>query len=512
MKKKFGVYFLIISLVLLGLLWIQYFWIEYSIQLKNNEFKKALNSTLNDVSGEIERSYFCFSLYADLELDKEQGFYMLRQKEGEDNWLTLGANEWDQLEKDTVKTFYFHPETDSLGYVSNFSFDAPIRAKIALNFEFDYERTLLIDDTAGGMKDWVINSYRNTLTDQVTKFRIVDTLFLKDILHKKLTALGLDTNYQFGISKLGVDTLLYAYPTIPDPELMQSEFSKVLYDDKTNFADRYLLHVFVPNWNILLMKNLWFTLLSSIAVVIVLIWMLFFFIRIIMNQRKLNEMKSDFINNMTHEFNTPVSNIGLALDTIEQQSNGKDNDRIWKIIKEENKRIQENIALILETAYLEKKKMNINKEWIDLKQLIDRVIHTFQLKVEENGGKLTTNFPKEETWLKVDEVHLVNLIHNLVDNAIKYSREVLDIEVILKKMAGNFTLVIKDKGIGIKEDDLHKVFDKFYRVSTGKVHDVKGFGLGLHYVQLIVEAHRGMIEVKSKIGRGSEFIVLLPEQ
>ena len=511
MKKKFGIYILIITLVMLGLLWVQYFWIDYSINLRNNELSRQLNGALEEVANESEEYYFCFKYYADLHLDTNEGFYMLRHKASQAGAFLDAKGEGFPV-MDTIEAYLPVPSRDTVYRTNTFLVPGPVNVKMELNFEFDYARTLNLEDSLGGFRTWLLDQYKNTLTDPESGERIIDTVFLRRTMKEKLSEAGLDTNYFYGLSEAGKDSLLYiSSSAVSAARLLGSDLKTVMYNEDDRFSRAYTLYLYVPDRNILLIRKIWLVLLSSVAIIIILAWILVFFVRAIINQRKLNEMKSDFINNMTHEFNTPVSNINLALDTIEKQYNGS-TDRLWKIIREENRRIKENISLILQTSALERKKMIISKEVIDLKALVLKVVNTFHFKVEEQGGSLTVNFLVDEAYVLMDEQQMMHLLHNLLDNAIKYSGSRPEIELMLKKITGGFAIVVKDKGIGIREDDILKIFDKFYRVSTGKVHDVKGFGLGLHYVKQVVDAHEGRIHVKSKPGKGSEFIVHLPEQ
>lgn len=239
--------------------------------------------------------------------------------------------------------------------------------------------------------------------------------------------------------------------------------------------------------------------------------MIVYFIRTLIQQQKLSEMKSDFISNMTHEFKTPVANISLALDTLEKQQISEEQfTRIKYIIREENQRIQHNIDLILETSLLEKGKFTLNKSIVNIHDLFNWIIDSMEFEAKEKEGTISKKLAAENIQLNADEVHLSNAIYNIIDNALKYSGEKPQVSVSTFNKDNFLIIAIEDQGIGIPSTSVEKIFDKFYRVPSGNRHDVKGFGLGLYYVQQVVEGHNGKIRVKSEINKGSRFEIYLP--
>ncbi len=232
--------------------------------------------------------------------------------------------------------------------------------------------------------------------------------------------------------------------------------------------------------------------------------------------KKITEMKNDFINNMTHELKTPISTISLAAQMLQDSSVSKSPEmfgRLSGVISSETKRLRFQVDKVLQMSMFDDKDTAALKmKELDANDLVEGIVNTFAVKVEQNGGTLSWELNADSPFVFVDEMHFTNVIFNLMDNAVKYRRAdvPLQLEVRTWNSNGNFMLSIKDNGIGIRKEDLKKIFEKFYRVHTGNVHDVKGFGLGLAYVKQIVQAHKGSIRAESEPGVGTTFIIVLP--
>ena len=233
-------------------------------------------------------------------------------------------------------------------------------------------------------------------------------------------------------------------------------------------------------------------------------------------QKKFSEMKNDFINNMTHEFKTPISTISLAAQMLQDKSVAKSPDMFSKlsgVISSETKRLRFQVDKVLQMSMFDDKTTaSFKMKELDANELLLGIINTFAVKVEQNGGAITADFDADDPFIYVDEMHFTNVVFNLMDNAMKYKRAdvPISLEVRTWNNGNNFCLSIKDNGMGIKKDHLKRIFEKFYRVHTGNVHDVKGFGLGLAYVKQVVKAHGGSIRAESELGVGTTFIIVLP--
>jgi two-component system phosphate regulon sensor histidine kinase PhoR len=275
------------------------------------------------------------------------------------------------------------------------------------------------------------------------------------------------------------------------------------------------LYIFFPEKSQYIIKQLWIPLASSILFIGVIIWCFIYAIRVIYRQKALSDIKNDFINNMTHEFKTPLATVSLAVEALqdpELSSQNRFRDRYLGIIKDENKRLVSQVENVLQAAALEKQDFKLKLEKVDISEILTESVDHFSLQIENRAGELNFENELEHPVLSADKFHLTHIFNNLLDNANKYSPENPKIHVKAWENEDQIYVSVTDQGIGMSKDAQRKIFDKFYRVPTGNVHDVKGFGLGLSYVKTMVQAHMGDIRVKSEIGKGSTFIINLPKK
>jgi len=254
-------------------------------------------------------------------------------------------------------------------------------------------------------------------------------------------------------------------------------------------------------------------LLPSVALVLLILIIFIVAIIIIFRQKQLNTMKNDFVNNMTHEFKTPISTISLASQMLQDPGVGKTPEtlkHISKVIRDETKRLSFQVEKVLQMAVFEREKSTLKMNEIQINSLIRDIIGNFSLKVTSKGGKITSNLKATNDLAFIDEVHFTNVIFNLMDNALKYSDKPLLLTLETWNEKDNLLISIEDNGIGIHKEDLKRIFEKFYRVSTGNLHNVKGFGLGLAYVKKIVTEHKGSIKAESELNIGTKFIISIP--
>ncbi len=276
-----------------------------------------------------------------------------------------------------------------------------------------------------------------------------------------------------------------------------------------------LLVVVVPGIKNMILNQLWWMIASSILFTVLILSAFFITLRALLKQKKLSEIKSDFINNMTHEFKTPLATISLAVDALKNEKVVNDKTKMEYfsgIIKEENKRMNKQVETILQAAMLDKQQIQLNLKTFHAHDLINTAVNNMKLPVEEKQGKLEVNFEATNDLICADEVHFTNLVNNLLDNAVKYSKDNLVIRLCTMNAGNHFRIRIEDNGIGMNKETLHRIFEKFYRAHTGNIHNVKGFGLGLSYVKTIVSAHHGKIKAESTLGRGSCFTIDMPQK
>ena len=273
-------------------------------------------------------------------------------------------------------------------------------------------------------------------------------------------------------------------------------------------APQELLIVVVSHVKNVVWKQMFWMLIGAVVFTFIIFTAFFITIRALLRQKKLSEIKSDFINNMTHEFKTPIATISLAVDALKNEKVINDKAKMEYfsgIIKDENKRMNKQVETILEAALMDKQEVQLNLVPLHAHELMRSAINNIQLPIKEKNGVLETDFKATNDLILADDVHFTNIINNLLDNAVKYSKEDLKIKVTTCNFNSHFRIKIEDNGIGMNKETLNRVFEKFYRAHTGNIHNIKGFGLGLSYVKTIVDAHHGKIKAESTPGKGSCF-------
>jgi len=283
----------------------------------------------------------------------------------------------------------------------------------------------------------------------------------------------------------------------------------------TEFDSPGSMMIIFPNKNLLLSPTVWPSLFSSLLFTSIILFGFSYTIYIIFNQKKISEMKTDFINNMTHEFKTPIATISLASDSIITPSVIKDESKVKRfisIIKEENSRMLNQVEKVLNIAKLDKKTIELKLVSIDVHELIKKAVDHSKLNAEQKNGQIFLSLQANNYMLVADQTHFSNIIHNILDNALKYTINDPEITVSTRDVANGIELSFKDNGLGMSKEARKHIFDKFYRIPTGNIHNIKGFGLGLAYVKALVEAHQGKVSVKSELGKGSDFILFFPRK
>ncbi len=282
-----------------------------------------------------------------------------------------------------------------------------------------------------------------------------------------------------------------------------------------NLTIKEALFVVIPDIKKLVFQSLKWRIAMSIAFTIIILAAFYLTVRTMLRQKKLAKIKNDFINNMTHEFKTPIATISLAVDALKNEKVLQDREKMSyfsSIIKEENQRMNRQVETILKASQLEKQEVDLTLKPVHIHDIIKDVVDNFALQLEDRSGKVEMTLNATNDLIEADEVHLSNLVNNMVDNALKYSKENTPPVVKLSTQSNGkkFHLKIEDNGIGMTRDTLKKIFERFYRAHTGNIHNVKGFGLGLSYVKTMVEAHEGDIKAESTLGKGTTFTIDFP--
>jgi len=340
----------------------------------------------------------------------------------------------------------------------------------------------------------------------------IDTVFLKNTLFHELSNRGITTDFNYGVLMDDEFFITNAGSREAVKELASTTHKVSLFPDDMFFNNDVLLVNF-PHQKSFILSSIWSLLIGSLLFTSIIIGVFYYTVVILLRQKKLSEIKNDFINNMTHEFKTPLATISLAVDAVNNPMILKDESKIkhyTHIIKEENKRMNAQVEKVLQMALLDKNEISLSTDDIDIHDIIYRAVENISVQVEEKDGKIDMELAAERYELTGDEVHLSNVISNLLDNANKYSPEKPEIKITTESDDKGIYITVADHGIGMSNDDVKMIFEKFYRVPTGNVHNIKGFGLGLTYVKAIIEAHKGTIDVKSQPKKGSQFKLFLP--
>lgn len=362
----------------------------------------------------------------------------------------------------------------------------------------------LVDEVIYNM---LVNTGNRTLAQRI------DYSTLANELAEQLSQNGINITYHFMLTTY-TGRVIYTCCKDANTTAFDDSWSQVVFhNDNPNRMG--VIRVYFPTLDDYIDKSVGFMLPSLIFIAILMVTFAFTLF-VITRQRKITEMKNDFVNNMTHEFKTPISTISLAAQMLNDQAVAKSPQmfkHISGVINDETKRLRFQVEKVLQMSMFERQSNTMKLKEMDVDELINGVINTFKLKVENIGGTIDAQFETEDPFGMVDEMHFTNVIFNLMDNAVKYKRAdvPLHLEVRTWNEPGKLMVSIADNGIGIKRDDLKKIFDRFYRVHTGNRHDVKGFGLGLAYVKKVIVNHKGTIKAESELGNGTKFIISLPQ-
>ena len=502
-KKTIWIIAVTMGLSFLVLLFMQLNYIESIAKMKKEQFDESVNRALYQASRNLELNETLRYLEKDVKgkekasSEKSGGVSTAHQVIEDDNGTAYSSFQ--------LKTLEINPSAMPKGVVllnDNNSISETSRSmREIIKNRYVYQKAVL---------DEVVYSVLYASSDKPLQERINFKLLDQD-LKAELMNNGIHIPYHFRVYAQG-DKEVYR---CSDYDATGSEYaySQVLF--RNDPASKMgMMKVHFPDVDEYIFSSVKF-MIPSIVFTIVLLVTFIFTIVVIFRQKRYTEIKNDFINNMTHELKTPISSIMLAAQMLNDDSLSK-NESMQKnlrtVVYDEVKRLRFLVEKVLQTSMFDQKKATLNKREMDVNTLLDSISASFALRVEHTGGKiekeLTAKYPK----IYVDEMHFSNVLFNLLDNAVKYCRpdEKLFVTVKTWNDANKLYLMIEDNGMGIKKENLRKIFDKFYRVHTGNRHDVKGFGLGLSYVKKIVEVHGGNIRVESELGKGTKFIITLP--
>ncbi|MBN1950497.1 MAG: HAMP domain-containing histidine kinase [Bacteroidales bacterium] len=378
--------------------------------------------------------------------------------------------------------------------------------------QYDDRTDRMLHDVVGELRQYsdTASIIKTTPYQSLQLYDVIDTVLLNSLIRKYVLYHSLDKQYHYGLVSTAEGHIYFSSPGFGkdmEPESHKACLSCI-------WQKSYIhLSVFFPEkkFHILMQMISWIVL--SAVFLLIIIGVFSFIIYSMIRQKKISEIRNDFINNMTHEFKTPISTISLASEILMKEEQKPNAERIRKysnIIYDENKRMQSQVELVLETAQIERQEVKLKKEPHDIHEILRNTGKCFCVEQEGKNTVIQYELMASDPVILIDENHFRNVVSNLVDNGIKYSGPDPHITIETKDHNKGILIVFTDKGIGISREAQKRIFDKFYRVSTGNKHDVKGFGLGLFYVKTIIESHGGYVDIRSNLNKGSSFFVFLP--
>ena len=390
----------------------------------------------------------------------------------------------------------------------------PHNDSVKLAIQLDQRVLQQIFRKAKFVNDLMVETFRNNV--YMAPEKRIDVAFLDSVIRTEIANDDLPKTYHFMVAnEFGIPIKFDQAPATYDTQLDTLLTGKTALFPSNILDENFYLHLYFPKKGFFLVKEMWGSFTVSLTLIMLIVTALIFMFKTILAQEKISEVKNDFISNMTHEFKTPISTISLACEALgdkDMVSQGAEGTKPYvKMIQEENKRLSLLVERILQSAVLERGELKLLEEQILLNEIIHDVAETAKFRIQGSGGEIRLDLPTELIHISSDKMHLTNIISNLVDNAIKYSEEAPNIEISLKRENKKLLLSVRDHGIGIRKEHLKKIFDKLYRIPTGNLHNVKGFGLGLSYVKAIAGLHGWDINVKSKFGEGSEFTLVIKD-
>jgi two-component system phosphate regulon sensor histidine kinase PhoR len=522
-KLFFRLLVLLMSLSLIGIILVQVYWFDSSFKNNDEQFKFHVTQVISNVADKLQKqeAYTFYDRYNRIKdstgkIPKKEDlteFYYVQRNTKTNKTIVYSnsviSEDYDisaslfnkKFTNEKFKNFsskrttevYNNNAIDNSGISNNLMPDVTIEKSGNLDVLDKVQFEISYKDIAAAMP----------LNERVSKEE------LKKLIKKELEQAGVKTRFEFGIYSNGLATKVKSADFKYDKE---STYSTPVYTDNEG-NDKYKLLVSFPHKKKWLLSELVSITVLSIIFTLIIIVAYSSALNQLIRQRQISEIKTDFINNMTHEFKTPIATINLALDAIKNPKIIDDREKVFKylqMIRDENKRMHAQVENVLRISKLEKKELDIEKESSDVVDVINDAIEHVNLILEDREGTITSHFNATRTTVLMNEVHFTNVIVNVLENAIKYSPDVPDIEVFTENIKDMILIKIKDKGLGMSKIAQKRVFEKFYREHTGDLHNVKGHGLGLAYVKRIVEDHNGQVYVESEKGKGSTFIIKMP--
>lgn len=475
------------TIAVIGLIAIQVYWVNNTFILREQDFASNVSDALGQVADRLERLEALE--YADLAASRPS--VSLSTASGEDLVLRYGKKDVEVVDGRALAA---GRDSVFFGQLGTPGID---QGRIL-------EQTGILDDIMGGLIELDIYT---SVSERV------DSALMDSLIRSALEERGIRARYEYAIfNKFNQPELIH-----PDArgnvERFLAEGYKTQLFPSDPISDPNFLRIWFPDQRKYLLSSMWMMLATSATLLLVIMLLFSYSIRTIYRQKKLSDLKNDFINNMTHELKTPIATISLACEALsdpDMRKSEKATGTYLGMIQDENRRLGVLVENVLRTAIFEQGEMQLRVQRINLHSVIEQVIRNIEIQARKKKGEIITHLDASNPVVEGDSLHLTNVIYNLLDNAIKYSQEGMRVEIFTRDGVDRVAIAVKDNGMGISRENQRRIFDKLYRVPTGNVHNVKGFGLGLSYVRGVVEKHGGTVEVESELKKGSTFTIDIP--
>jgi len=488
MKERYIRLLMLVGIVaIIGLIAIQSYWVSNTYTLREQDFSEAVSKALSDVSVWLEEEEI---------------------KERHDQNFSYSSSFW-QAKKDSlhmqVERGSKAASSQSLPKGDNLENVNAVEGGGLEEQQEILSQSGILDDIMDGLYDLNICQ---AITERV------DTLQLDSLIGIKLKEQGIKAEYVFGVyNRFRKPEIMLPKAEEFNVNILTQGYKIQLFATNDLTSDVNYLRVYFPHQRGYLIKSMWVMLATSAVLLIIIMVLFSYAINTIYRQKKLSNIKNDFINNMTHELKTPISTISLACEALHDPDMRKSDSAMNSylgMIRDENKRLGVLVESVLRTSVFEQGEMKLQVQPVNIHNVIEQVISNIDIQIKKKKGDIATHLDASEPVVQGDLLHITNVVYNLIDNAIKYSETEPHIDIYTRDEMAGIAIAFKDNGIGISKENQRKVFDKLYRVPTGNIHNVRGFGLGLSYVHGIVTKHGGTVEVESELKKGSIFTIHLP--
>ncbi|MFS4468166.1 sensor histidine kinase [Maribacter sp. 2210JD10-5] len=521
-KRLFVLLVVLMSLSLIGLIFVQSFWIKKSVEDKEEQFSNIVSEALNSVTTKIAeretKDYFDRYLETKDSVgeakDKQFRNFFFIDRDVNSNEILLYEHGILE-EKYGISSTFFDNDAADTTIISNYT----SRRRTSI-FKEDYDlegnrvnlTPLQRIEKIGGLSKFdkvAMEDLFSTYAKRVPIHKRVSKQEIELQLQRELENRGINIAFEYGVYSNGLPT------KVKSKKFKYTEsniYKSPMFTDIEGSSNFALLIAFPKKKRFLVQSILGLALLSLLFTLIIVVAYSGAIYQLI-KQKQISEIKTDFINNMTHEFKTPIATINLAVEAIKNPKIIADQEKVGRylqMIRDENKRMHAQVENVLRISKLEKNQLDISKDRVDAHDIIKDAITHVELIVSDRGGYIETHLDAERSEVLANEMHFTNVIVNILDNGVKYSPEAPKLDVYTEKVKNFIIIKIKDQGTGMSKAVSKKVFEKFYREHTGNIHNVKGHGLGLAYVKKIVDDHQGEVYVESEKGKGSTFYIKLP--